>query len=73
MYSFILPWKLGDPLNIFGKTPKILVTEVASGKGDWEAKGGVGGGSSLLLHILSYCSFILYYVFVSPLKKEQGL
>lgn len=59
-------------MSLSGKTPKILVRVVASGKGDWEVKGWVRGGSSLLSYILSHCLLIFSLCFCITLKKKKG-
>lgn len=58
-------------MSLSGKTPKILVRVVASGKGDWEVKGWVRGGSSLLSYILSHCLLIFSLCFCITFKKKR--
>lgn len=52
MYSSILPYKFDEALTVSGKTPKILVNVLASGKGGGRL--GVRWEKSLLLIVYVY-------------------
>ena len=69
MYLSILPRKLGDVLNISGKTLKMLVTG-----GCWERRPGgkrLGGRRKFTFIIYSFILFIFYDAFISALIKGQ--